>query len=184
MGYYKEQFEIDEENFQLQGWLKEISHERREIDKDPYSHMLNTHVEVPCQEILDFTSSKEDIEIENWADEDRGEYDYHITSYGYRINVCKEFIKRYLQSINMDMIIEVQINTSEREQGSRYKDKYSKRSQIYILRQNGHIERYEEDKIAKKGIQIVKKRLPEYSYDTLTKWKLHYEVECNIKNKV
>ena len=41
----------------------------------------------------------------------------------------------------MDMIIEVQINTSEREQGSRYKDKYSKRSQIYILRQNGHIER-------------------------------------------
>ncbi|MDY3205524.1 MAG: TIR domain-containing protein [Arcobacter sp.] len=182
--YQEEQFEIDEENFQLQGWLKEISHERREIDKDPYSHMLNTHVEVPCQEILDFTSSKEDIEIENWADEDRGEYDYHITSYGYRINVCKEFIKRYLQSINMDMIIEVQINTSEREQGSRYKDKYSKRSQIYILRQNGHIERYEEDKIAKKGIQIVKKRLPEYSYDTLTKWKLHYEVECNIKNKV
>jgi len=182
--YQEERFEIDEEIFQLQGWLKEISHERREIDKDSYSHMLNTHVEVPCQEILDFTSSPKDIEIENWADEDRGEYDYHITSSGYRINVCKEFIKKYLQSIKMDMIIEVQINTSERKEGSSYKDKYSKKSQMYILRQNGEIERYVEDKIAKKGIQIVKKKVPEYSCDTLKKWKLHYEVECSMKKKV
>lgn len=181
--YQEEQFEIDEGIFQLQGWLKEISNERREIDKDPYSHMLNTYVEVPCQEILDFTSSPKDIKIENWADENRGEYDYHVTSSGYRINVDKEFIKKYLQSVNMDMIIEVQINISEREQGSRYKDKYSKRSQIYILRQNGHIERYEKDKIAKKGISLVKKKLPEYSCDTLTKWKLHYEVECDVEKK-
>lgn len=58
----------------------------------------------------------------------------------------------------MDMIIEVQINTSERKKGSSYKDKYSKKSQMYILRQNGEIERYIENKIAKKGIQIVKKK--------------------------
>ena len=84
----------------------------------------------------------------------------------------------------MDMIIEVQINISEREKGSRYKDKYSKKSQLYILRHDGKIESYKEGKVAKKGIELVTKKLPKYSCNTLAKWKLYYEVECNVKKKV
>jgi hypothetical protein len=83
----------------------------------------------------------------------------------------------------MDMIIEIKINISEREKSSSYKDKYSKKSQIYILRKNGEIERYEENEVVKKGVSLVKKKLPEYSCDTLTKWKLHYEIECDMKKR-
>lgn len=38
-------------------------------------------------------------------------------------------------------------------------------------------------KLQKKGIQLVKKKVPEYSCDTLKKWKLHYEVESSMKKK-
>ena len=57
----------------------------------------------------------------------------------------------------MDMIIEIKINISEREKSSSYKDKYSKKSQIYILRKNGEIERYGENEVVKKGVSLVKK---------------------------
>lgn len=171
-------FEINHGKYQLRGWLREVSQERRENNKDPYSHKQSINIDISSEEIMKNKTSEKDIIIENWADEEREEYDYHITSSGYRIKINKEFIKKYLQSLNMDMIIEIQINISEREKNSSYKDKYSKKSQIYILRQNGEIERYEENVIVTKGISLVKKKLDDYSCNTLTKWKLHYEVEC------
>ena len=182
--FNEKDFEINHGKYQLKGWLREVSQERREKDKDPYSHRQSTNIDLPSEEIMKNKTSEKDIMIENWADEERGEYDYHTTSSGYRIKVNKEFIKNYLQSVNMDMIIEIKINISEREKNSRYKDKYSKKSQIYILRQNGEIERYEENEVVKKGISLVKKKLPEYSCNTLAKWKLYYESECSMKKKV
>ena len=138
--------------------MREVSQERRENNKDPYSHKQSINIDISSEEIMKNKTSEKDIIIENWADEEREEYDYHITSSGYRIKINKEFIKKYLQSLNMDMIIEIQINISEREKNSSYKDKYSKKSQIYILRQNGEIERYEENVIVTKGISLVKKK--------------------------
>ena len=160
--------EINENDFKLLSWFVENKYESQGNTKDPYAHNQETYRYVPCHG-FNLLCDKEDMEIENWADEDQGDRLDEASSSGYKIHISKRSICKYLQNKKMDMILQVELTTNDKKS----EDKYKKKFQIYLLRQDGSIEKYEESEVSKLGEKLVKEQLPEYAIDTYGRWLLH-----------
>lgn len=173
--------EIDENEFKLLSWLVENNDERRGNKKDPYSHGQETYRYLPCDEFMSLCE-EEDMKIENWADEDQGNRIYEPSSSGYKIHISRRSITKYLQNKNMDMIIQVELTVNDKKS----EDKFNKTFQIFILRQDGSIEKYEESIYSEHGGELLKENFSdEYSIDTYGRWLLFEiaKVEIDIKEK-
>ncbi len=184
-----EDLEIDEDYFQLKGWIPSIRGDNNDdIKDDPYLHGMSAGVYRPSKDFLQVcklrpddyetvyfnTSGEVVISIEKWADIQQENYFREPESSGYRMNVYIDTMLTYLQCKNMDLIIEVQVNTSTKEQER--ENKYAKKSNIYLLRKNGSIKKGEQ-RILEKGKMLVSINHLDDSVETLNRWVCHYLVE-------
>lgn len=177
--YNEENIEIDEDDFILLGFFINKDNEHKKDTKDPYFHNQRSHIDKPCDDFIKFCNDENKVTIENWADEDQGDYISEASSSGYKIYISKNSIMQYLQSKNMDMIVDVRISTNDKK----LEDKYKKESKIYILRKNGDIEKFQENELSELGEELVKKLLSEYSMDTYGRWLLHKMAEIEVSLK-
>lgn len=184
-----EDIEIDEDYFQLKGWTSALRGDNNDdIRDDPYLHGMSAGVYRPSKDFLQVCKLRSDdyettyfntsgevvISIEKWADIQQENYFREPASSGYRRNVYIDMMLSYLQYKNMDLIIEVQVNTSIKEKER--ENKYAKKSNIYLLRKNGSIEKGEQ-RILEKGKILVSINHLDDSVETLKRWVCHYLVE-------
>lgn len=149
-----EQFEIDEDNFQLKGWISETETDLSNFDDDLWGASLRYEITQPSREIISLMNLSSDLLRKNWFYENKkvinlsiwGEYkneDYEYSN-GYKLKVNKHFIFDMLNKINMDMIISVDIDRRHKYSSYAYKqdseglDEYLPSSkQVYLMKKNG-----------------------------------------------
>lgn len=192
----EEEFEIDEDYFQLKGWIPSTREENKDdIKDDPFLHGMSAGIYRPSKDFLQVcklktneygtsylnTFSEVVVVIDNWADIRQDNYLREPESSGYRINVHIDTILSYLQYKNMDLIIEVQVSTSTKEKER--ENKYAKKSNMYLLRKNGSIEKGEQQ-ILENGKVLVSINHLDDSVETQKRWVCHYltELEKMMQN--
>lgn len=149
-----EQFEIDEDNFQLKGWISETEIDLSNFDDDLWGASLRYEITKPSNEIISLMNLHSDALGKNWFYENErvlqliiwGKYqneDYEYSN-GYKLKVNKKFILDLLQKINMDMIISVDINrrykygSYQSKEDSKGLYKYLPSSKrVYLMKKNG-----------------------------------------------
>ncbi|MCH7310542.1 hypothetical protein [Acinetobacter sp. ANC 4805] len=149
-----EQFEIDEDNFKLKGWIIEQEIDLSNFDDDLWGAALRYEITQPSRETISLMNLSSDSLKKNWFYKNErvinlsiwGEYkneDYEYSN-GYKLKVNKIFILDMLNKINMDMIISVDINrrhkygSYEYKQNSEGLDEYLPSSKrVYLMKKNG-----------------------------------------------
>lgn len=149
-----EQFEIDENNFQLKGWISETETDQSNFDDDLWGASLRYEITQPSREIISLMNLSSDLLRKNWFYENEkvinlsiwGEYkneDYEYSN-GYKLKVNKRFIFDMLNKIDMDMIISVDIDRRYKYGSYEYKqdleglDGYLPSSKrVYLMKKNG-----------------------------------------------
>lgn len=191
-----EDFEIEEDYFQLKGWIPAIRGDNNDdIKDDPYLHGMSAEIYKPSKDFLHTCKLKPNkygnsylntfgevvVVIDKWADIRQQNYFREPESSGYMMNVYINTMLSYLQYKNMDLIIEVQVSTSTKEKER--ENKYEKKSYIYLLRKNGSIEKGEQN-ILEKGQALVSINHLDDSVETQKRWICHYlaELEETIQN--
>jgi len=191
-----EDLEIDEDYFQLKGWIPLIRGENNDdIKDDPYLHGMSAGVYRPSKDFLQVcklrtndyettyinASGKAVVVINKWADIRQDNYFREPESSGYYMNIDVDTMLSYLQYKNMDLIIEVQVSTSAKEKER--ENKYAKKSNMYLLRQNGSIEKGEQQILEKRKVLVSINHLDD-SVETQKRWVCHYlaELEKMMQN--
>lgn len=149
-----EQFEIEEDNFKLKGWITEAEIDLSNFDDDLWGASLRYKIIQPSREIISLMDLSSDSLGKNWFHENEkvinlsiwGEFKSENYKYsnGYKLKVNKKFILDLLQRINMDMIISVDINrrykygSYQSKSDSKGLDEYLPSSKrVYLMKQNG-----------------------------------------------
>ncbi len=190
-----EDLEIDEDYFQLKGWIPSIRGDNNDdIKDDPYLHGMSAEIYKPSKDFLQVcklraddcgtaysNTSGEVVIVDKWADIRQDNYLREPESSGYMMNVHLNTMLSYLQYKTMDLIIEVQVSTNTKEKER--ENKYAKKSNIYLLRKNGSIEKGEQQ-ILEKGKALVSINHLDDSVETQKRWICHYlaELEETIQN--
>ncbi|MGE8545133.1 MAG: hypothetical protein ACN6NS_12565 [Acinetobacter johnsonii] len=149
-----EQFEIDEDNFQLKGWISEIEIDLSNFDDDLWGASLRYEITQPSREIISLMDLSFDSLRKNWFHENKkvinlsiwGKYkneDYEYSN-GYKLKVDRKFILELLEKLDMDMIISVDIDrrykygSYQSKQDSKGLDEYLPSSKrVYLMKKNG-----------------------------------------------
>jgi hypothetical protein len=149
-----EQFELDEDNFQLKGWISDIEIDLSNFDDDLWGASLRHKGIKPSKEIISLMNLHSDSLSKNWFCENEkvinltiwGEYKNENYEYsnGYKLKVNKKFIFDLLNKINMDMVISVDIDrrykygSYQSKQDSKGLDEYLPSSKrVYLMKKNG-----------------------------------------------
>lgn len=149
-----EQFEIDEDNFQLKGWITETEIDLSNFDHDLWGASLRYEITQPSLEIVSLMNLSSDSLEKNWFHENEkvinlalwGQYKNENFEYsnGYKLKVNKKFILELLDKIDMDMIISVDIDrrykygSYQSKEDSKGLDKYLPSSKrVYLMKKNG-----------------------------------------------
>ena len=149
-----EQFELDEDNFQLKGWISEIEIDLSNFDDDLWGASLRYEITQPSREIISLMDLSFDSLRKNWFHENKkvinlsiwGKYkneDYEYSN-GYKLKVDRKFILELLEKLDMDMIISVDIDrrykygSYQSKQDSKGLDEYLPSSKrVYLMKKNG-----------------------------------------------
>lgn len=143
-----EDLEIDEHDFQLKGWINELSAERGGIDEqDPTQAKLCKSIHRVNQEFLNWAEAeisqdgrrtylKNDPEtnialFENWNDFKHKHYEHGLKTEGNRLFVDIEYLLGFLAEKQKCLILECQIRRSGEKDGSDYYPRYAKLYLIY-----------------------------------------------------
>ncbi|WP_065726022.1 hypothetical protein [Acinetobacter baumannii] len=149
-----EQFELDEDNFQLKGWISEIEIDLSNFDDDLWGASLRYEITQPSREIISLMDLSFDSLRKNWFHENKkvinlsiwGKYknEYYEYSNGYKLKVDRKFILELLEKLDMDMIISVDIDrrykygSYQSKQDSKGLDEYLPSSKrVYLMKKNG-----------------------------------------------
>lgn len=149
-----EQFEIDEDNFKLKGWITETEIDLSNFDDDLWGASLRYEMTQPSKEIIALMNLSSDSLGKNWFHENEkvmnlkiwGQYknEYYEYSNGYKLKVDRKFILELLEKLDMDMIISVDIDrrykygSYQSKQDSKGLDEYLPSSKrIYLMKKNG-----------------------------------------------
>ncbi|MDO7192486.1 hypothetical protein Q5M49_02125 [Acinetobacter nosocomialis] len=149
-----EQFELDEDNFQLKGWISEIEIDLSNFDDDLWGASLRYEFTQPSREIISLMDLSFDSLRKNWFHENKkvinlsiwGKYknEYYEYSNGYKLKVDRKFILELLEKLDMDMIISVDIDrrykygSYQSKQDSKGLDEYLPSSKrVYLMKKNG-----------------------------------------------
>lgn len=161
----KHDFEIDDGEYQLIGWLNDHEGDTRIDEKDSFSNGIGIIKMSPADNVITTLgltqnniapiswtqnkTKKNAFIYEAWSDLDqysrKREYIYGETVYsdGYRLKASIDTIKEYLDIVKLDLIIEVEISKREVKNGNTSYDEKSKKesrySRIYLLRTTGEI---------------------------------------------
>lgn len=149
-----EQFEIDEDNFKLKGWITETEIDLSNFDDDLWGASLRYEMTQPSKEIIALMNLSSDSLGKNWFHENEkvmnlkiwGQYknEHYEYSNGYKLKVDRKFILELLEKLDMDMIISVDIDrrykygSYQSKQDSKRLDEYLPSSKrIYLMKKNG-----------------------------------------------
>jgi hypothetical protein len=157
-----DRLEINEALYQFIGWLKDADDRDPQIDKlDPIRAEVREVQMGPGTAVLDFlgvppnerdllrTSTNAPFRFEVWSDRPESQSQHGslyegITSSGHRLWIDKAILQKFLQSVNMEMIVEVHLNKRDRGYGfERYgHDKETSKDidHVFLLRSTGEIE--------------------------------------------
>lgn len=149
-----EQFEIDEDNFKLKGWITEIEIDLSNFDDDLWGASLRYELTQPSKDIISLMDLSSDSLEKNWFKESEkvmnltiwGQYKNENYEYsnGYKLKVNKKFILELLETMDKDMIISVDID--RRYKYGSYQSKEDKKGldeylpsskRVYLLKKNG-----------------------------------------------
>ena len=149
-----DQFEIDEDNFKLIGWIAETEIDLSNFDDDLWGASLRYEITQPSKEIISLMDLHSDALGKNWLYENEkvinlsiwGKFkneDYEYSN-GYKLKVNKRFILDLLQKINMDMIISVDIDRRYKYGSYEYKQdskgldgRLPSSKRVYLMKKNG-----------------------------------------------
>ncbi|GAB01497.1 hypothetical protein [Acinetobacter sp. NBRC 100985] len=149
-----EQFELDEDNFELKGWISEIEIDLSNFDDDLWGASLRYEITQPSRDIISLMDLSFDSLRKNWFHENKkvinlsiwGKYkneDYEYSN-GYKLKVDRKFILELLEKLDMDMIISVDIDrrykygSYQSKQDSKGLDEYLPSSKrVYLMKKNG-----------------------------------------------
>jgi hypothetical protein len=160
-----DRFEIDDPPYELKGWTVEGNHNSGIDEHDPLRFDVAPIQSLPSGEVIaalylhrahdglpiwcETETGDGVIEYRAWSDvrwSDSGERilsSDELHSSGYQLRIHRNALKAYLKSINMDLIVEIQISRGNRGDGHRYHQEDSKEldfDRILLLRQDGTIE--------------------------------------------
>jgi len=157
--------EIDDEEYKLHGWIDENYSDPRLDQKDTFNHNVRMIGNSPSKNVIDILNlcrsenypvswndkdNREKVFIyEAWGDErddlNREKYisDEEVVSDGHRLKVSSKSLNHYLNKVDFDLIVEVEINRRVIKNGITSYDQESKKearySRIYLLRRTGEI---------------------------------------------
>jgi energy-coupling factor transporter ATP-binding protein EcfA2 len=154
--------EIDETPYRFLGWLREDDGHDPGIDKhDPMRNDVREVQTGPGKAMLDFlgappndrrlseTSTNPPFKFEAWSDtpntENQRRYPYEgVSSSGHRLWIDRASLQDFLQSLNMDMIVEVHLDKRDRGYGFEKYGQGDEKSKdidhVFLLRNTGTIE--------------------------------------------
>lgn len=161
----KHDFEIDDGEYQLIGWLNDHKGDTRIDEKDTFSNGIGIIKMSPADNVITTLgltqnntapiswtknkTEKKSFVYEAWADLDqysrKREYIYGETVYsdGYRLKASIDTLREYLDIVKFDLIVEIEITKREVKNGNTSYDEESKKesrySRIYLLRTTGEI---------------------------------------------
>lgn len=159
------EFEIDDGPFLLRGWLSEHSDDARLDEKDVFNHGVRLIESTPSENVvemlglyrsesypvswLDSSSGDKVFHYEAWGDvrDDSRQrehiYGEDVISNGHRLKISLSHLKKYLEKVGFDLILEVEITRRVTKYGiTDYNEKSEKEARyarLYLLRRTGEI---------------------------------------------
>jgi len=145
--------QIEEENFQLIGWLRSISSEYEGLDKnDPFANELEKGYILFGNEVerifelnysndfkLAFLNEKKVFEFQNWSDKKEYRYSSHGSS-GNLLKVESNFLVDFLQKRNMYLLIECTISRHLKDRSYTFeKLERVNNAKLYLIKNNGDV---------------------------------------------
>jgi len=148
----EDNLQINEDCFQLLGWLKEKRSDHSGLDKhDPFLYELNKnfilfgkeveqHFEINYSKDFKkgFHQGVQVLSCQNWSNETNDNRYYKIKSSGFLLKVDIDFLLKFLKKNKMDLLIECTIRRF-------IKDDYSKEhirknnARLYLIKSNGEV---------------------------------------------
>ena len=159
------EFEIDDGPYLLRGWISEHSGDSRLDEKDTFNHGVRMIESIPSEEVvkvlglrqsssypvswIDASGADRVLVYEAWGDiEDDSRqkeyiYDENVISNGQRLNISSHYLKKYLNEVDLDLILEVEITRRASKDGITEYNEDSKKearyARLYLLKRTGEI---------------------------------------------
>ncbi|QPR56535.1 hypothetical protein [Aeromonas allosaccharophila] len=158
-------FEIDDDPFILCGWICEHTGDARLDENDVFNHGVRLIESTPSENVvemlglyrsdsypvcwLDSSNGDRVFHYEAWGDirNDSREgdyiYDEDVISSGYRLKISLHYLKKYLEKVKLDLILEVEITRRVENNGikelNEESEKKARYTRIYLFRRTGEI---------------------------------------------
>ncbi|MBK8566863.1 MAG: hypothetical protein IPN76_26920 [Saprospiraceae bacterium] len=149
-----DELQIKKENFQLIGWLKEVTSDYEGLDKnDPFAGEISKSYTIFGREVENhfkityneefkcaFYNDEKISTFQNWSDEKRHRYDNAIRSSGHLFEVKPKFLLEFLQKRQMYLIIECTISRQIKERNYNFEKPIRRNdSKLYLIKSNGEV---------------------------------------------
>jgi hypothetical protein len=159
------EFEIDEDEYKLRGWIDEYSSDPRLDKKDTFNHGIRMIEASPSKNVIEVLglcrsegypvswickgNGAQAFIYEAWADvrDDFEGKQYifgeEVNSYGHRLKVLPKVLNHYLNKVGFDLIVEIEITRRAIKDGITNYDQKSEKNarytRLYLLRGTGEI---------------------------------------------
>lgn len=157
--------EIDDDPYQLRGWVSEYSSDPRLDQKDTFNHGVQMIENAPSKHVIELLglcrsdnypvswiakdSGEKAFVYEAWGDvrDDSRQKEYifgeEVISDGHRLKVSSKSLSQYLNKIGFDLVVEVEITRRVIKDGiTKYdqeSEKETRHTRLYLLRGSGEI---------------------------------------------
>ncbi|WP_368889320.1 ATP-binding protein [Morganella morganii] len=159
------ELEINDDPFLLHGWLNEHSGDSRLDEKDVFNHGVRLIEATPSENVVEILGlHRSESYPVSWLDSSNGERAFHyeawgdtkddsqqreyiygedIISKGHRLKISLHHLKQYLDKVDLDLILEVEITRRVTKNGiTEYNEEPKKEeryARLYLLRRTGEI---------------------------------------------
>ena len=157
------EFEIDDGVYELRGWISEYSNDARLDEKDTFNYGVRMIESMPSKHVIDelelsqshgypvscCNCGTEIFAYETWGDtkDDSRQKEYiyggEVISDGHRLKISSDSLNEYLNNVDFDLIVEIEITRRASKDGIKNYDQESEKearyARIYLLRRTGEI---------------------------------------------
>ena len=159
------EFEIDDGLFILRGWLREHSGDARLDEKDVFNHGVRLIEATPSENVIEIlelrqsdsypvswinsTNGSRVFHYEAWGDvrDDSRQREYiygeDVISNGHSLEISLHHLKQYLDKVDFDLILEVEITRRVTKDGiteyNKESEKEARYARLYLFRRTGEI---------------------------------------------
>ncbi|WP_220491359.1 hypothetical protein [Pseudoalteromonas sp. SR45-6] len=159
------EFEIDDGPFILRGWLREHSGDARLDEKDVFNHGVRLIEATPSENVIKILELRQsDIYPVSWINSTNGSRVFHyeawgdvrdgsrqreyiygedVISNGHSLKISLHHLKQYLDKVDFDLILEVEITRRVTKDGiteyNKESEKEARYARLYLFRRTGEI---------------------------------------------